>query len=345
MKKWLLFLLVLVLVYPTTGCEHQMETSKTNYTNLRNYFLQEADQVLITQTSVIFTENGTNTVLEIHKNPAITISLYPSLTTLWYEAGGSVAGTIGGSSAADLYTETIGRDITADTGVSTLATSPAARKWDIESIFALQPDLILCTTAMQGFSTLAGPASAAGVPLVAVEYNDFQDYLKWFKVFCHLTGHPELWEQVALPVLEQVVSILANLPANTSPKVLSVFTDTNSLQANTENTVLGEMLSLMHAVNIANAPSQGITHIPIQLESVYEADPDYILIQCHRGTDIARQIIEDTYGQHPVWQSLRAVREGKVYYLDKTLFHNKPNARYAEAYLQLAQILYPDFIY
>ena len=40
--------------------------------------------------------------------------------------------------------------------------------------------------------------------------------------------------------------------------------------------------------------------------------------------------------------SLSAVKNGKVYYLEKSLFHNKPNSRFAEAYKVLAQYLYPD---
>ncbi len=52
--------------------------------------------------------------------------------------------------------------------------------------------------------------------------------------------------------------------------------------------------------------------------------------------------MEDTYGSNPVWQSLNAVKNGKVFYLEKTLFHNKPNSRFAEAYQKLAEILYPD---
>ncbi len=53
-------------------------------------------------------------------------------------------------------------------------------------------------------------------------------------------------------------------------------------------------------------------------------------------------MVEDTYGGNAVWQSLRAVQEGRIYYLEKILFHNKPNSRFGEAYLKLAEILYPD---
>lgn len=60
------------------------------------------------------------------------------------------------------------------------------------------------------------------------------------------------------------------------------------------------------------------------------------------GADAAREQVEELYGDNAVWQSLKAVQNDKVYYLEKTLFHNKPNSRFAEAYQKLAEILYPD---
>ena len=43
-----------------------------------------------------------------------------------------------------------------------------------------------------------------------------------------------------------------------------------------------------------------------------------------------------------MWKSLRAVQEGKIYFLEPHLFHYKPNSHFADAYLQLAQLLYPE---
>lgn len=70
--------------------------------------------------------------------------------------------------------------------------------------------------------------------------------------------------------------------------------------------------------------------------------PDIIIVQCHAGADAARDQVEELYGRQRRLQSLKAVQNDKVYYLEKTLFHNKPNSRFAEAYQKLAEILYPD---
>lgn len=311
---------------------------------LKATFLELADEVVVDDDSVTFQDASGDTPVTIRKNPQKVVNLYASFTTLWYEAGGTVVGCIGGSSSQELYKEYIGRDITEDAGMTIAATSSSGKKWDTETILALQPDLIICSTAMSGYSTIQAPAEAAGIPVIAMSYNDFSDYLKWFKVFCSLTGQPELWESVALKALDEVVEVLAEIPESDHPTVFSMFSGSESLQANTSSTVVGGMVNAMQAVNIVDGwdNSTGAERLDINLETVFAANPDIIIVQCHAGADAAREQVEELYGDNAVWQSLKAVQNDKVYYLEKTLFHNKPNSRFAEAYQKLAEILYPD---
>lgn len=312
----------------------------------RAEFLKLADEVVVTEDAVTF-KDATSTdgsTVTVKKNPAKVLNLYASFTTLWYEAGGTVAGCIGGKSSQDLYLEYIGRDITADESVTVVATTSSGKKWDTESIVAMQPDLIICSTAMSGYSTVKTPAANANIPVIAVSYNDFADYLKWFKVFCNLTGHAELWDSVAMKALDDVVEVLSEIPDGNAPRVFSMFANASTLEANTSSTVVGGMVTAMKAKNIVDdwQNTDGADRLTINLETVLAANPDIIIVQCHAGTDAAREQVAQTYGDNPVWQNLNAVKNGKVYYLEKSLFHNKPNSRFAEAYQKLAEILYPD---
>lgn len=330
----------------TTAPGGSGEETDTRREQLRAQFLAEADKVVVTDDAVTFsdasvTDGGTITIA---KNPEKTLNLYASFTTLWYEAGGTVIGCIGGSSSVELYREYIGRDITQDEGVTVVATSSAGKNWDVETIIEMNPDLIICSTAMSGYSTIQAPAAAAGIPLIAVSYDDFSDYLKWFKVFCNINGQPELWDSIAMKALDEVLDVLLEAPAEDNPTVFSMFSGSNSLQANTSNTVVGGMIDALNAVNIVDTweNTTGAERLDINLETVFAANPDVIVVQCHAGAEAAQAQVEELYGDNPVWQSLDAVKNGRVYYLEKTLFHNKPNSRFAEAYQKLAEILYPD---
>ena len=334
MKRFLCLLLIFCLA-GAVGCAPAASPAPPD--DRRAAFLVGADAVLADEAAVCFSDAaGISHTLPLH--PTSTAVLYASLTTLWYEAGGVVSGCIGSAAARELYTEVIGRDITLDAGVEVLSTSAAAKNWSIEAIVASEPDLIIAPLAMNGYATVAPAAAAAGIPVVAVEYNDFADYLKWFKVFCHLTGHPELWETVALAALDEVMATLGAVPAGDAPAVLALFAGSESLQAETPATVLGEMLALLGARNVIG--TQAGERVPINLEQVMAADPDVILILCHGSIELAEAQVEASVGGSPVWQALRAVKAGRVYYLERGLFHNKPNSRFALAYAELAKMLY-----
>ena len=42
---------------------------------------------------------------------------------------------------------------------------------------------------------------------------------------------------------------------------------------------------------------------------------------------------------NPAWNTLSAVREGRFYVLDRDLFHYHPNARWAESYAFMLEVL------
>lgn len=311
---------------------------------LREKFLEAANQVIVAEDSVTFQDASSEEPITVAKNPDKTACLYGSFTTLWYEAGGTAAGVIGGDSAIELYNEYIGRDITTDEGVTVVATSSSGTKWDTETIIAMEPDLIICSTAMSGYSTIEAPAKAAGIQVIAMSYNDFSDYLKWFKVFCNLNGQPELWDSVAMKALDEVVEVITEIPEGEGPSVLSMLSGSKSLQANTTNTVVGAMIEQLGGINIVDTweNKDGAERLEVNLETVYAGNPDMIMIQCHAGEETAQDQVAELYGDNPVWQSLDAVQNGQIYYLEKSLFHNKPNSHFADAYQKLASIMYPD---
>ena len=307
-------------------------------------FLEKANQVTITEDSVTFEDASGEGEKTIMKNPGSVMVLYGSFTTLWYEAGGTASGVIGGDSAVELYEMYIGRDITADEGVEVVADSSSGKKWSVEGMIAANPDLIICSTAMSGYSTISAPATAAGIPVIAISYNDFADYLMWFKVFSAISGHEDLWESIALKSLDEVTTVLAEVANQKGPAVFAMFAGANSLQANTAGTVVGSMINELNAVNIVDSwpNTENADRLDINLETVYAAQPEMILVQCHADGELCSRMIEEQYGSNEVWRSLNAVKENRVFYLESKLFHYKPNSHFAEAYQNLAGILYPN---
>ena len=79
----------------------------------------------------------------------------------------------------------------------------------------------------------------------------------------------------------------------------------------------------------------------LSVEEILLRDPDVILITT-MGKEAAAKEYMDSVLATDAWQSLTAVQEGRCYYLPKELFQFKPNARWDEAYLYLARLLFPE---
>jgi len=306
------------------------------------YYMGKANEVKVTDTHVIFTDDGSGEEMSIEKNPEKVAVLFGSLACLWYEAGGTVQLAVGGKSASTTYKEQIGHDITEDEGVMVVTESSSGANWDVELILAQNPDLIVVSTGMKGYSTISGPAAAAGIPVIGINYDAVQDYLKWFKVFCNLNGQPELWDNIADATAQDIISIVSKVPeVEKAPTAVILVLSSDVLKAYTYDSQPGVILAELGGVNLVDPNKEGsAASVEISMEDLYALDPDMILLSEFGNTTL--DTLKDLYGEDPVWQALRAVQEGNLYNLPKVLFHNKANKLYNESYRLMAEILYPD---
>ncbi len=341
--KYLIIIFLAIINFNLMGCINDNSNKANDETSLKSKFLEKADQVTINNDIINFND-GVGQNLSLRKNFKRVISLYSSFTTLWYEANGTLVGTVGGSSAIELYKEYIGYDIT-ESEVPVLTTNSNASKWSLETILASNPDLIICSTAMNGYKTIKEPAQALEIPVIVVDYENFADYLKWFKVFSFLTDNERLWQEIALKALDEVTDIIFKTKEFEPVKVISLFSGPVSILANTSNTLMGAMIEELGAINIVsmwNNPSNA-SRLELNLEALVVNQPKKILVACHSSEELAKKYIEQNYGNNELWNYLDAVKNNQVFYLPKQLFHNKPNHRFVDSYKMLASVLYPEY--
>ena len=329
---------------PTEGTTTPPTTEPEVDNQVVAYYMNKANEVTVTDTQVIFTDDGSGQELAIDKEPKKVAVLYGSLVALWYEAGGTVPLAVGGKSAVTLYNEQIGRDITQDEGVKVVTESSSGTGWDVEAILAEEPDLIVCSVGMKGYETISGPAAAVGIPVIGIDYDGVQDYLKWFKVFCNLTGNAQLWDEVAEKTANGIIDIVSKVPqVEQAPTAVILVVSSDTLKAYTGESQPGTILHELGGVNLVDPDSTGkSSSVEISLEDLYALDPDYLFLSWYDEPGQMYDQLMEMVGDNPVWQDLRAVKEDHFYLLDKNLFHNKANHMYDEAYRVLAKYIYPD---
>ena len=183
----------------------------------------------------------------------------------------------------------------------------------------------------------------AGIPAAYFDVSSFQDYLDLLELFTRLTGHPERYAQYGTAVQEQVdeAKHRASLRSNV-PTVLTIQVSGSSVKVkNSEDNVLGPMLKELGCINIADR--DGALLEDLSMEEILAEDPDFIFVTVMgSSTEKALNALAEGIQQNPAWQSLSAVQNGRYVILPGELFHYKPNRRWGESYVYLAEILYPE---
>lgn len=263
--------------------------------------------------------------------PERVVVMIGSFADIWVLAGGGDSLVATANDAWESYNLPLGE------GVASIG---SAMKPSAELVLAAEPELIIASSQSPSNLELKETFEQAGVCAAYFDVSSFEDYLALLGLFTRLTGHPENLERYGTAVKEQVDGAVARLAKRSfSPTVLTVQVSGSSVKVkNSEDNVLGPMLKELGCVNIADR--DGALLEELSLEAILEADPDYIFAVYH-GTDeaAAQANLEQALLSNPAWAGLRAVREGRFYILERKLFSLKPNARWGDAYEQLAEML------
>lgn len=285
--------------------------------------------VAAAQETLVLTDDLGRSVT-IERQPQRVAALIGSFADIWCLAGG--ADTL--AAAADDTFRKFDLPIPAET-----INLGATKDISLEKLLAAQPQLVIasCSTAEQ--VALEPVLSQMGLNTVYFDVDSFEDYLRMLRVCTQITGCDENYARYGEDVQAQVDAAHARADGS-RPTVLYVRATGSSCRVKgSEGSVLGEMLAAMDCENIADSEESLLENLSI--EAILRADPDFIfVVEQSADPDAAKAVLEKTLFSNPAWQTLTAVREGRVHVMDGSLFNLKPNSRWGEAYEQLAEILY-----
>ena len=267
------------------------------------------------QGTCTFTDSLGNTV-ELEQPPKRVAALLGSYAETWLLAGGEVV-------AVPEDTVNLG----------------ANQQPDLEALFAAEPDLVLLTPDLDGQMGLKDSLAAAGIPAAWFKVETFDDYLNMLKICTDLTGRSDLYQKNGLDIQSGIDAAIASVPEGEGPTVLLLRAYSSGVRAKNSDSIAGAMLKDLGAVNIADSNS-GLLE-DLQMESILAADPEFIFVTTMGASqEAALKSLDELLHSDPAWQTLTAVKEGRVEVLPKDLFHYKPNARWGESYQMLAELMY-----
>lgn len=279
------------------------------------------------QGTCTFTDSLGNTV-ELEQPPKRVAALLGSYAETWLLAGGEVVAV-----TQDAYDER-GLELPEDT-----VNLGANQQPDLEALFAAEPDLVLLTPDLDGQMGLKDSLAAAGIPAAWFKVETFDDYLNMLKICTDLTGRSDLYQKNGLDIQSGIDAAIASVPEGEGPTVLLLRAYSSGVRAKNSDSIAGAMLKDLGAVNIADSNSSLLEDL--QMESILAADPEFIFVTTMGASqEAALKSLDELLHSDPAWQTLTAVKEGRVEVLPKDLFHYKPNARWGESYQMLAELMY-----
>lgn len=320
MKRKLLLLLMAVLL--CTGCQQEVKEPV-----LGQEIVEEQPE---TQGYTFTDALGREVTVE---NPKRVAALLGSYADIWYLAGGEVI-----ASADDAWDDF---DLPLPEDAVNLGMT---KELSLEKLFEANPDFVLASSNTKGNVEWLETLESAGITVAYFEVNDFSDYLNFLKICTDITGRSDLYEKNGLAIAEQIEEVIRCSEGRIAqkgeaPTILSLRASSTFIRAkNSKDNVLGEMLASLGCVNIADHEESLLENLSI--EQIILQDPDYIFfIQQGDNEEGTKENINSFIAENPAWSELTAVKEGRVYLLEKELYALKPNDRWAEALENLERIL------
>lgn len=294
------------------------------------------------QDTAIGTESGTNTEAEsgytftddLGRTVTVTscrrtAALLGSYADVWILAGGDVCAT------ADDAWEDFDLELAADT-----VNLGGTKDLSLEGLLSSDPDFVIASTNTTQHLEWQSALENAGITVAYFDVTDFDDYLRMLKVCTDLTGNSESYKVNGTDLALQIQEIIDRSQGKPAQSVLVLRASASFIRAkNSSGTVLGTMLKDLGCINIADDDDSLLENLSI--ESIALANPDKIFL-IPSGDDLegTKENVEKMFLENPLWNELEAVKNDKVYYMDKRLYGFKPNALWAESYRQLEELLY-----
>lgn len=338
MKRMVLLLLSLVLVAGMfTACSSpKVEDVDTPLVedNKQNDDVTESITefgVTINKDTVSFID-GRGQEVTIDKKPQRAVVLYNSFLEVWMENGGSVVGKLEPSVGQEEISGVEDAEIIGKLGAIS-----------VEKVISLEPDLIIVNSTQKSQLELIPSFEGVGIPVIAIDYVGLDDYLTITRLFTALNEREDLFKSNALDIVEEIDNILSVIPEEKEHKVLLIMASAKSVSARDSSSYVGMMLEDLNTINIADNSDGALGTQNFSMEKILEEDPDFIFVQT-TGSDMDATLdrLKEDAESNPAWASLSAVKNDRYVILPKDMYMFKANLRYAEAYENLANILYPE---
>ena len=264
-------------------------------------------------------------VVSLTDAPKHLVSLSPGATEIVYALG------------AEDELAAVDKDADYPDGAKNFATKLDAYQPNVESIVALQPDLVIVATDSNG---IVAALDRVNVPVLFSDINTdvrtVNDVLRQIKLIGTATGKSANADSLISDLRERingVTSKVEDVSAADGPRVYHELDDT--YYSASSGSFIGDVYRLLKAQNIAG-DGGGVAYPQLTQEAIIAGNPQAIIL-----ADEAFGTTADSVKARPGWANIDAVKNGKIFGVDPNVI-SRPGPRIVDALEQVAKDLYPE---
>ncbi len=254
--------------------------------------------------------------------------LFSSFADVWKESGGTTAITV---------RESVERDICGEDVL--LVDDGAGKTINTELLVSYEPDFVITSADIPAQRETAEKLRKIGIPVAELRMEHFSDYKKIYSAMSKINGTWEENEKQLDHLSKSVEKELEKAKGREEKRILFIRSGSSYSSAKAKRAddhFIAKMLEELGCHNIADdAP---VLVDGLSVEEIIRQDPDHIFISVMGDYFTSRAYIESVL-ESDAWQSLTAVKEGRVHFLMQEQFHYKPCRYWDGAYQVLNGIL------
>lgn len=269
--------------------------------------------------------------VKVPKKPKRVAALLGSFADVWVLSGGTLC-----AAAEDAFD---------DFGLASkdIVNIGGAHSPNLELLISSHPDFVIASASTASNVEMKDTLEAMGIAVAYFDVDNFDDYLYMLGICTDITGRKDLYEKNGTALRKQIDEIKQQYDkadiADDKRSVLLLRASSGFVKAKgSKGTILGEMLSDMGCINIADGNNGLLENLSV--EAVIKKEPYHIfVVTMGSDTEAAVKSLENMFKENPAWNTLEAVKNGRLHVMDKTLFNLKPNGLWAKAYETLYEKL------
>ncbi|WP_042170733.1 heme ABC transporter substrate-binding protein IsdE [Paenibacillus gorillae] len=208
---------------------------------------------------------------------------------------------------------------------------------DMEIVKSLKPTEVLSVTTLQ--YELEPVFKNVGVDATFLNLTSLGDMQQAIVKLGEKYDRVDRAKEIVKGYDDKIADIRQKTEGRPAPTVLILLGVPGSYLVATEHSYIGDLVKLAGGINIVQG--EKVEYLASNTEYLQQANPDVILRAAHGMPEEVVKMFDEEFKKNDIWKHFNAVKNGRVYDLEETLFGTTGNLAANEALDALMGMLYP----